>query len=171
MQEGIDLFSWVLSKIFGDAILHVMCLAAFPAMLLGHSLKCLVTFPRMFGDTPQNVWGHFLECLVRYPGMFDNIPGNVCPHSPECLGTFSRVFGDIPCNVSGHSLECLVTLPRMFEDIPGNVWQHILECNIFPIPHVSRIPFPVPVFQVLYTAIQWRLIFAIVVLYFNYDFE
>ena len=55
----------------------------------------------------------------------------------------------------------------MFEDIPRNVWQYISEYNISLILRVPRILFPVPVFQVLYTVMQRRLIFTIVVLYFR----
>ena len=55
----------------------------------------------------------------------------------------------------------------MFEDIPRNVWQYISEYNISLILRVPRILFPVPVFQVLYTAMQRRLIFTIAVLYFR----
>ena len=40
----------------------------------------------------------------------------------------------------------------MFEDIPRNVWRYSPEYNIPPIPRVPRIPFPVPVFLVLYMA-------------------
>ena len=40
----------------------------------------------------------------------------------------------------------------MFEDIPRNVWEHSPEYSIPPIPCVPRIPFPVPVFLVLYIA-------------------
>ena len=42
----------------------------------------------------------------------------------------------------------------MFEGIPRNVWQHSPEYNIPPIPRLPRIPFPVPVFLVLYISIQ-----------------
>ena len=92
--------------------------------------------------------------------MFDNIPGNVFPYSPECLGTF-------PAMDYQHSPKYLRTLPGMFEDIPRNVWQYISEYNISLILRVPRILFPVPVFQVLYTVMQRRLIFTIVVLYFR----
>ena len=40
----------------------------------------------------------------------------------------------------------------MFGDIPQNVWWHSPEYNILLIPHVPRIPLPVPVFLVLYIA-------------------
>ena len=40
----------------------------------------------------------------------------------------------------------------MFCDIPRNVWRHSPEYNILPILHVPHIPFPVPVFLVLYIA-------------------
>ena len=61
---------------------------------------------------------------MTVPGIFDGIPWNIWRHSPECLATFSE----------------------MFNDIPRNIWQHS------PIPCVPRIPFPVPVFLVLYIA-------------------
>ena len=40
----------------------------------------------------------------------------------------------------------------MFENIPRNIWRHSPEYSIPPIPCVPRIPFPVPVFLVLYIA-------------------
>ena len=40
----------------------------------------------------------------------------------------------------------------MFGDIPRNVSRHSPEYSIPPIPRVPRIPFPVPVFLVLYIA-------------------
>ena len=46
----------------------------------------------------------------------------------------------------------------MFGDIPWNVWRHSPEYNIPPIPRVPRIPFPVPVFLVLYIADKCHLI-------------
>ena len=58
----------------------------------------------------------------------------------------------VTMNIWGHSPECLATFPRMFEDIPQNIWRHSSECNIPLIPHVPRIPLPVPVFLVLYIA-------------------
>ena len=49
----------------------------------------------------------------------------------------------------------------MFGDIRRNVWQHSREClktfpeyNTLPIPRVSRIPFPAPVFLVLIIAVS-----------------
>ena len=93
----------------------------------------------------------FLRMLVTFPRIFDDIPRNVLRHSLECLGTFPRMFEDIPRNVQ-HSPECLMTFPRIFGDIPRNVWRHSPEYNIPPIPRVPRIPFPVPVFLVLYIA-------------------
>ena len=42
----------------------------------------------------------------------------------------------------------------MFWDIPRKVSGHSPEYNIPPIPRVPRIPFPVPVFLVLYIAIK-----------------
>ena len=44
--------------------------------------------------------------------------------------------------------------PGMFADIPRNIWRHSPEYNIPPIPRVPRIPFPVPVFLVLYIALE-----------------
>ena len=121
----------------------------------------------MFCDIPRNVWGHFPECLRIFPGMFEDISRNVWGHFPECLRTFPRMFGDILRNVWGHSPHCLKTLPRMFGDIPQNVWRHSSEYNIPPIPRVPRIPFPVPVFLVLYMSIkrdslnrQWKRMVA-----------
>ena len=40
----------------------------------------------------------------------------------------------------------------MFSKISRNVWRHSPEYNIPLIPRVLRIPFPVPVFLVLYLA-------------------
>ena len=94
------------------------------------------------------IWLHFLECLATFPGMFGDIPRNIWGHSPECLATFPGMFEDIPQNVWRHSPECLRTFPGMFDDIPQNI--------TFPSIHrVSRIPFPVPVFLVLYIA-YWQ---------------
>ena len=90
--------------------------------------------------------------ILFFPGMFGDIPRNIWRHSPEYLATFPGIFGDIPQNVRGNSPECLATFPRMFEDIPKNVWPHSPEYNILPIPCDPRIPFPVPVFLVLYIA-------------------
>ena len=75
------------------------------------------------------------------------------------------MFDDIPRNFLRHSPECLATFPGMFGDIPQNVWQHSLEYNIAPIPRVPRIPFPVPVFLVLYIpginfTFTWTTIFT-----------
>ena len=66
--------------------------------------------------------------------------------------TFSGMFGDNPRNIWRHSPECLVTFPGMFSDIFRNVWRHSPEYSIPPIPRFPRIPFPVPVFLVLYIA-------------------
>ena len=53
----------------------------------GHSpeyLKCLATFPGIFGDISRNVWGHSPECLRRFRGMFGDIPWNISfPPFPE----------------------------------------------------------------------------------------
>ena len=114
------------------------------------------TYPGMFGNIPQNVWP---EYLVTFPRMFGNIPWNVLQHFPECFATFPecfttfpRMFSDTPRNVLRHSLKCLATFPGMFGNIPRNVWEHSPEYNIPPIPCVPRIPFPVPVFLLLYIA-------------------
>ena len=92
------------------------------------------------------------ECFTTCYRLFSNILWIFRGHSKECLATFPGIFGDIPQNVRGNSPECLATFPRMFEDIPKNVWPHSPEYNILPIPCDPRIPFPVPVFLVLYIA-------------------
>ena len=97
---------------------------------------------------------HSSETFHTFHRMFYNMPQIIFEYSPEFFTLFARIFGDIPRNIWRHSPECLVTFPRMFEDIPRNVWQHSLEYNISPIPHVPRIPFPVPVFLVLYIALN-----------------
>ena len=56
------------------------------------------------------------------------------------------MFHDTPGNIWRHSTECLATFTGMFEDTPQDVWRHSPE---YDIPHVPRIPFPVPVFLVL----------------------
>ena len=53
------------------------------------------------------------------------------------------MYGGIPRNDWQRPRECL----GMFEDIPRDIWRHPLE---YDIPRVPRIPFPVPVFLVLY---------------------
>ena len=68
----------------------------------------------------------------------------------EVNRTFPGMFCYIPRNVWLHSPECLIIFSGMFEDIPRNVWRHSPEYNIPPISRVPRIPFPVPVFLVLY---------------------
>ena len=78
--------------------------------------------------------------------MFWDIPRSVWRYSPEYLRTFPGMFGDISRNIWGHSPECIVTFPGMFGDIPRNISSHPL---IFRVP---SIPFPVPVFLVLYIA-------------------
>ena len=78
--------------------------------------------------------------------MFWGIPRNVWRYSPEYLRTFPGMFGDISRNIWGHSPECIVTFPGMFGDIPRNISSHP------PIFRVPSIPFPVPVFLVLYIA-------------------
>ena len=110
-----------------------------PRNLWWYSPECLATFPRIFYDSPQNIGRHSPECLATFPGIFGDVPRNVWWHSPEYMATFPGIFGDIPRNIWRHSPECLVTFPGMFGNIP-------------PIPRVPRIPFPVPVFLVLYIA-------------------
>ena len=68
--------------------------------------------------------------------MFGRIFRNIWQHSAKSLRTFSGIFGNITRNVWRHSPECLS-----------------LEYNIPPIPHVPRIPLPVPLFLSLYTAV------------------
>ena len=104
----------------------------------------------MFGNIPRNVRLRSPECLVTFPGMFGNIPRNVRLHSPECLATFPGMFDDIPRNAWRHCPECLTIFPGKLEDIPRN--------KTFPpfIPRVLRIPFPVPLFLVLYIALYRR---------------
>ena len=63
--------------------------------------------------------------------------------------TFPGMFRYIPRNVWRYSPECLTAFPGMFGYISRNVWRHSPEYNIPPIP---RVPFPVPVFLVLYIA-------------------
>ena len=46
----------------------------------------------------------------------------------------------------------------MFEYIPRNVWRYSPEYNIPPIPRVHRIPFPVPLFLVLYIALLLQIV-------------
>ena len=123
-----------------------------PRNVWGHSLECLRTFPRMFNSIPWNVWLHSPECLMIIPGMLQDNPRNVWVHSPEYLATFSGMFNNIPRTVWLHSPDCLATFPGMFDDIPRNVGRHSPEYNIPPIPRVPHIPFPVPVFLVLYLA-------------------
>ena len=64
------------------------------------------------------------------------------------------MFDDISRNIWRYSPECLRTFPGMFSTIPRNVWRHSVEYKIPSIPYVLRIPFPVPVFLVLYIAID-----------------
>ena len=128
----------------------------FSGFYRGYSPECLATFPGIFGDIP---------------GIFGDIPQNIWGHSPECLRTFPGMFGDIPRNVWGHSPECLATFPGMFEDIPRNVWRHSPEYNIPPIPRVPRIPFPVPVFLVLYIALTTDILHGLKLISAYIQFE
>ena len=89
----------------------------------------LWTFIRKLSYAPQDVLQHTPDYFRIFSGLFENIPQNVWQHFPECLGTFHG----------------------MFEEITRNVWQHSPEYNILPIPRVPLIPFPVPVFLVLYS--------------------
>ena len=72
------------------------------------------------------------------------------------MWAFCGIFDDISLNVWWHSPEYLATSPGIFGDIPRNDWWHSLEYNISPIPHVPRIPFPVPVFLVLYILAMYK---------------
>ena len=78
--------------------------------------------------------------------IFDRIlnatlPNNYLPLAlHQKLAKFPGMFDDIPRNISRHSPKCLRTLPGMFGNIP-------------PIPCVSRILFPVPVFLLLCIAL------------------
>ena len=117
-----------------------------------HSSEIFHTFHRMFYSMRHIIFEYSLDFSRTFPGMFGDIPRNIWRHSPECLRTFPGMFGDIPRNVWGHSLECFATFLGMFEDIPRNVWPHSPEYSIPRIRRVPRIPFPVPVFLVLYIA-------------------
>ena len=64
------------------------------------------------------------------------------------------MFGGIPRDVWRHFPECLVTFHGIFGDIPRNVWRHSSEYIIPPIPRIPCILFPVPVFLVLYIALE-----------------
>ena len=116
------------------------------------STECFTACDILFSNILWIFRGHSPECLATFPGIFGDIPRNVWGHSPECLATFLGMFEDIPWNVWPHSSECLRTFPGMFEDIPRNVWPHSPEYSIPRIRRVPRIPFPVPVFLVLYIA-------------------
>ena len=66
----------------------------------------------------------------RFPSwMFDRILNATLPSN------------DLPLH------QKLATFPGMFGDIPSNI-------TISPVPRVPRIPFPVPVFLVLYIALK-----------------
>ena len=94
--------------------------------------------PRNVGNIPRNVWRHSPESLAALPRMFEDIsPGYLVTFPLESLAIFPGMFSNIHRNVWQHS---------------PDVWQHSLEYNISPIP---RIPFPVPVFLVLYKAKLW----------------
>ena len=117
-----------------------------------HSSETFHAFHRMFYHMPQIIFESSLDFSRAFPRMFGDIPRNIWRYSPECLATFPGMFGDIPRNVWGHSPEYMATFPGMFGDILRNFWWHSPEYNILPIPRVPRIPFPVPVFLVLYIA-------------------
>ena len=105
------------------------------------STGCFTTCSRLVSNILWIVWEHSPECFATFRG-----------HSPECLRTFPDIFGNIPRNVwrhspeyLGHSSECFTTFPGMFGNIPRNIK--------FPIPHVPRISFRVPIFLVLYITV------------------
>ena len=143
---------------------HPLWMVGYLSVIIYSSLS--KTFSGMFADTPWNVWRHFAEFLRTFPGMFGYIPRIIWRHSPELLRTFSRMFGveclrtflgmfcDILQNVWRHFPQFFRIFPGMFEDFLRNVWRHFTEYYIAPIPRVSRIPFPVPVFLVLYKFVQ-----------------
>ena len=97
-----------------------------PQISFEYSLDCLRTFSGMFCD----ILGTFPGMFEDIPEIFGNIPRNVWRHFPEYLG---------------HSSEYFTTFPGMFGDIPQNI--------TFPIPHVPRISFQVPIFLVLYITV------------------
>ena len=110
------------------------------------STRYFTTCPRLFSNILWILWEHSPECLAIFPVML-----------------FPAMFEDIPWNV-------LRTFPGMFEDIPRNIWGHSPEYNFQPIPRVSHIPFPVPVFLVLYIAYCWAYSDYLLFLYcFSYD--
>ena len=86
--------------------------------------------------------GYFRRRALSW--MFHRILNATLPFTPK--------IGSIPWNVWRRSPEFLIKFPGMFSNIPRNVWRHSPEYNIPPIPRVPRIPFPVPVFLVLYIA-------------------
>ena len=95
---------------------------------------------------------HSSETFHTFHRMFYSMPHIIFEYSLDFSRTFPGMFGDIPRNIWRHSPECLVTFPGMFSDIFRNVWRHSPEYSIPPIPRFPRIPFPVPVFLVLYIA-------------------
>ena len=123
----------------------------------------IVNVLRLFGyfrrRAPSWMFDRILNATLPFTPKFATFPG-MFRRSPEYLATFAGMFGDIPQNIWWHSPECLVTFPDIFGDIPQNIWWNSPEClatfpglyNILPIPRVPRIPFPVPVFLVLYIA-------------------
>ena len=68
------------------------------------------------------------------------------------LCTFIRNLSYFPQNVLQHATDYFRIFSGFFEDIPRNVWRYSPEYNIPPIPRVPRIPFPIPVFLILYIA-------------------
>ena len=84
-----------------------------------HLHQILVTFSKMFGNIPRNVWWHSAERLRTFSGMF-------WEHFLECLRRFGGMFGYISRNIWQHSPKCLATSPRMFSNILRNVWGHSL---------------------------------------------
>ena len=108
-----------------------------------------VTVLQQIGKVLDHQYRVLLRTFIRNLSYF---PQNVLQHATDYFQIFSGFFEDILRNVWRHSPENLATFPGMFEDIPRNVWPHSPEYNIPPIPRVSRIPSPVPVFLVLYIA-------------------
>ena len=108
-----------------------------------------VTVLQQIGKVHDHQYRALLCTFIRNLSYF---PQSVLQHATDYFQIFSGFFEDIPQNVWRHSPECLRSFPGVFGDIPRNVWEHSPEYNIPPIPRVPRIPFPVPVFLVLYIA-------------------
>ena len=84
-----------------------------------------------------NLCEYFLESLLTFLGILIllNIPQYLQEHSPESLRTFPGIFTNIPRNPLEHCPESFKRFPEILVSIP-------------------RIPFLVPVFLVLWIAIQ-----------------